>query len=53
MNCQKKWGFFMSKNHLKKKKPGKQIPLKKTLLFLFSAFVSGIAKAVFRRKHTK
>ena len=40
-------GFF------KKRTARKQIPLKKTLIFLFLDFLRGIAMAVFIRKHNK
>ena len=40
---------FINRKNLRKK----QIPLKKTLGFLFLDFLRGIATAIFRKKHIK
>ncbi len=50
--------FFEGNHHgsMEENKSGKkekQLPLKKTLIFLFLDFLRGIAMAVFRRKHNK
>ena len=41
------------KNDYKRKPFQKQLPLKKTLIFLFLDFLRGIATAVFMRKYNK
>jgi len=51
-----KQGFFNAGKTAKKYKKTdlvKQLPLKKTLIFLFLDFLRGIATAAFIRKHNK
>ena len=44
---------FLLQKFIKKEPVEKQLPLKKTLIFLFIDFLRGIATAVFIRKHNK